>query len=148
MDTILKMYKIRYHLQNGPHKYHWQIKKEKEKFYINPKNTTIIIHNCFLYNNKRIADKIYLGANKNVCAWISFDKLNILQEKIDLDSFIHIEYNPKKLPYWHMKNSDKNIDFMGFEILYLCEKGVFAPTDKLKIYSLGKEVVTGKGVYS
>jgi hypothetical protein len=120
------MIKVRYHLQKGQHYKHWQFKDTKTKYtwYVHPEEQIIELHNCVLYNNRNVADKIYTGANKDVCAWIkckgviySFDK--------DIPSYCtHLKYDPKILPYWHI-HTGRNIDGFAFDTLYLTSKGVF-----------------------
>lgn len=118
--------KVRYHLQRGPNYMHWQFKTDTgECFYHKPSDFIIKLHKCILYNNRKVADKIYLGKNKDVCAWIKCQGMELLFEEKNIPSWCtHIRYNPRILPYWHTINSD-NLDGRAFDELYLTEKGVF-----------------------
>lgn len=119
--------KIRYHLQRGPHYKHWQIKTKYETFYIDPSSCMITLHNCVLHNNRKVADRIFMGDNKDVCAWIRFKEYVVGYDK----SFqqmppiaYNLLYNPKKLPYWHTKEGE-NVDGNAYKTLYLNNNGVF-----------------------
>lgn len=126
------MIKVRYHLQKGPNFMHWQFKDTKTKnvWYLEPNKYFIKLKNCVLHNNTKIAEKIYTGENKDVCAWIKCKEYEILPNDYVIPSWsTHIKYNPKVLPYWHtIQNqppTSKNIDGTAFDELLLCEKGVF-----------------------
>ena len=118
--------KVRYHLAKGIHYMHWQFKTSGgDVFYHNPKDNIIKLYNCILYNNRKVADKIYLGQNKDVCSWIKCNGMEILFEEKSVPSWAtHIRYNPRVRPYWHNIKGD-NLDGIAFDELYLCEKGVF-----------------------
>lgn len=125
------MLKVRYHLQKGPNFMHWQFKEKEKIWYEDPSKNIIKLHNCILHNNVNLAQKIYLGENKDVCAWIKFKEFEIIPthdihgtKNIVPSWCSHLRYNPKILPYWHT-SSGQNIDNFAFDELYLCEKGVF-----------------------
>lgn len=120
--------KVRYHLQKGPNYQQWQFKDKSNVFYHDPKEKVIRISNCILHNNRRIANKIYLGNNKDVCAWIKFKTMEIMDFNFVVVSWAtHIRYNPKVLPYWHVikDNTAINLDGFAFDELYLTSKGIF-----------------------
>lgn len=120
--------KVRYHLQRGPHYRHWQFKDKSNVFYHNPKEKVIRINNCILHNNRKKADKIYLGSNKDVCAWINFSTMEIISFDFVVVSWAtKIRYNPQELPYWHVTQDNKtfNLDGLAFDELYLTSSGVF-----------------------
>lgn len=121
------MLKVRYHLQKGPNYMHWQFKDTLTNAvtYHDPKENIIKLFNCVLHNNRNLANKIYLGKNKDVCAWI---KCRGMSFEFDLNSFpkncTKLNYNPKILPYWHT-DVGKDIDGLAFDMLYLTNDGVF-----------------------
>jgi len=120
------MIKVRYHLQEGKHYKHWQFKdtKTKEVWYVHPSEGIFSLHNCVLHNNRNVADKIYMGANKDVCSWVKCKGV-IHNFKGEIPSWCtHLIYDPRKLPYWHT-NTGRNIDGFAFDTLYLTPKGVF-----------------------
>lgn len=119
------MIKVRYHLQKGEHYKHWQIKyiKTNEVKYVHPNDCIITLYNCVLQNNRKVADKIYMGHNKDVCSWVKCQSY-----ALDFDEIpswcTHLRYNPKVLPYWHT-HTGRNIDGDAFDLLHLTSKGVF-----------------------
>lgn len=119
--------KIRYHLQRGPHYKHWQLKHKDAVSYHDPSSCLITLFNCVLHNNRKIADKIFMGSNKDVCAWIRFKDYVIgYDESFQRQPPIkyNIFYNPRKLPYWHLKDGS-NVDGHAYKTLYLTKDGVF-----------------------
>lgn len=118
--------KVRYHLAKGIHYMHWQFKTAGgEVFYHDPKEHVIKLYNCILHNNRKIANKIYLGENKDVCSWIKFKTMEVYFDDTRVPSWAkHLRYNPKLRPYWHDIDGN-NIDGMAYDELYLTERGVF-----------------------
>lgn len=118
--------KVRYHLAKGVHYMHWQFKtKGGEVFYHDPKEHVIKLYNCILHNNRKVANKIFLGQNKDVCSWIKFKTMEIYFDDTNVPSWAkHLRYNPKVRPYWHDLDGN-NLDGMAYDELYLSERGVF-----------------------
>lgn len=117
--------KVRYHLAKGPHYMHWQFKTASEVFYHDPKEHVIKLYNCILHNNRKIANKIFLGQNKDVCSWIKFKTMEVYFDDTRVPSWAkHLRYNPKVRPYWHDIDGN-NLDGMAYDELYLTEGGVF-----------------------
>jgi hypothetical protein len=118
--------KVRYHLAKGIHYKHWQFKATGgEVFYHDPQERVIKLYNCILHNNRKVADKIYLGEDKDVCSWVKFKTMEIFFDNKEVPSWAtHLRYNPKVRPYWHDING-RNLDGMAFDELYLSERGVF-----------------------
>lgn len=135
------MIKVRYHLQHGPDYMKWQFKRAGEVlFYLEPAKNVVKLTNCVLHNNTKLAEKIYMGKNKDVCAWIRCKHYEVLPPDFHTcvkvspyssgelanisKTCTHLRYNPKVLPYWHTV-SGKNIDGLAFDELYLTVEGVF-----------------------
>jgi hypothetical protein len=129
------MLKVRYHLQHGEHYMHWQFKEtlSNQVSYHDPKENIIKLYGCVLHNNVNLATKIYLGKNKDVCAWIKCRGMGLEFELTSIPSWCtKLNYNPKVLPYWHT-NSGRNIDGLAFDTLYLTKDGVFYDECREKI---------------
>ena len=129
------MLKVRYHLQKGPNYMHWQFKDTFNNVvtYHDPKDNIIKLHTCFLHNNRNVANKIYLGKNKDVCAWIKCRGMSIEIGLNNIPSWCtKLNYNPRILPYWHI-NEGRNIDGLAFDLLYLTKDGVFYDQCREKI---------------
>ena len=121
------MLKVRYHLQKGDHYMHWQIKDtiSRQVVYHDPKDNIIKLYHCVLHNNRNLANKIYLGKNKDVCSWVKCRGMSLEFELTSIPSWCtKLNYNPKTLPYWHTNNGH-NIDGLAFDLLYLTKDGVF-----------------------
>ena len=114
------MYKIRFHLGAGEHYMHWQVKSDDNVVYYNPEITHLHLQNCILKNNRKTAERIFLGENKTVCAWILCEKLHV---RYDGDSgvpswYTELKYNPKIRPYWYFSNSVDCLDNMAMYNIY------------------------------
>jgi|LakMenEpi03Aug12_release.lakeMendotaPanAssembly.Ray.scaffolds.fasta_scaffold61293_2 hypothetical protein len=95
------MIKVRFHLGRGENYKHWQIVEFPNVKYFDPNENNLILTNCLLKNNKNVAEKIYKGENKTVCAWILCEKVDIvLNSNFNKKKYKKISYNPKKFPYW------------------------------------------------
>lgn len=118
------MYHVRFHLARGKNYLKWQIKntKTEDVRYYDPELYQLIMTNCKLINYKPIANRIYEGANKDVCAWISCSSVipltNIDKEREEENQ---ICYNPRVAPYWTNHDYSENID--GMQFIYLVTKG-------------------------
>lgn len=84
--------------------------------YLDPKEITLIMSRCKLKNNPKIAEKIFQGENKQVCAWILCEQIKITgvpQE--NLDEANRLSYNPRVKPCWDFRGS--NADGKEFDRL-------------------------------
>lgn len=110
-------YKVRFHLAKGKNYMNWQVAGHGSVFYFDPIQTQLILHNCSLYNNSKISNKIFNGTNKIVCAWVYCEdfQLNPYSLEICTDSLKNIRYNPRINPNWILDG--KNIDGMNFSCL-------------------------------
>jgi hypothetical protein len=94
-------FKVRFHLGRGDNYQNWQISRYPEVLYLNPFESNLILKDCTLKNNKKIAEKIYNGENKSVCSWILCKETDlVLNSNFDKKLYKRIFYNPRKAPYW------------------------------------------------
>jgi hypothetical protein len=114
-------YKIRFHLAHGVHYQNWQVKIDRKVVYYDPEIVSLVMMNCKLKNHKTVAEQIYRGSHKTVCAWIECDILQIVSPQ--KESSVEIIYNPKIAPYW--RKNDLNIDDHEFKLIYTSGKKVF-----------------------
>jgi hypothetical protein len=101
----------------------WQIKDGKEIQFHNPEEVNLCLWNCRLRNRRAIAEKIYYGDNKSVCAWIECEKVEVSQAKSVIG--IKIAYNPRVKPYWVMNGN--NVDDHLYNLLETYGACVFFP---------------------
>lgn len=95
------MIKVRFHLARGENYMHWQIVDFPNVKYFDPNENNLILTNCTLKNNKNVAEKIFKGKNKTVCAWIICEQYDtVLNSNFDKKKYNKISYNPRKFPYW------------------------------------------------
>jgi len=86
-----------------------------------------------LHNNRKIADAIHSGSNKNVCAWISSSdglsganawELMCSEVNFMNGDYLQAQYNPKNKPYWTVGGLDINIDdYNG--LFFIFEKKIY-----------------------
>jgi hypothetical protein len=58
-----------------------------------------------------MAEKIFNGMNKNVCAWIICDSITIKRENFNkVWVKDRLTYNPRKQPYWVFNNFEVDND--------------------------------------
>lgn len=106
-------YKVRFHLANGKNHKKWQIAKfGEETRYLDPSRYQLVLHDCKLNNVPSVANKIFLGSHKTVCAWISCKDISVVPKELSVTAagLSNIVYNPKNNPYWSLfgKNIDNN----------------------------------------
>ena len=123
------MFKLRFHLANGPHKYKWQLKDDNGNVtYIDPAHANFTMNKCKLHNSPKVAQGIYEGKEKTVCGSIECETISLRIESEEFpDEFFHneVSYNPKVAPYWR-NMAGENIDGKFFEVLETKGRKVFA----------------------
>lgn len=103
---MTKEKRLRYHLARGEFYKHWQLKNTRtgKPVYFNPEDTSFLLRDVKLYNRRYAAQKIYEGANKGVCAWLSIKgQIKIHIPEFDTSGMVEIFYNPKEVPFWTYK---------------------------------------------
>jgi hypothetical protein len=110
MKALFK-YKIRFNLSRGEHFMHWQIKNSYgDVVYHDPNDTQIEMFNCKLKNRVNIANEIFNGENKRVCAWVECENFKITEgTRCQFNSNDQIKYNPRNSPNW-LNSKGENID--------------------------------------
>tara|TARA_R100000152_G_C6629709_1_gene77684 strand:- start:81 stop:473 length:393 start_codon:yes stop_codon:yes gene_type:complete len=128
-------YKVRFHLGQGENYRHWQVTSpDGTREFYNPEEYIIRMENARLHNNCKVAEQIYKGRNKTVCAWIVCENVVVKS----LLSFLFSEspssagkteliYNPRKNPHW-LENGE-NVDFKRYSRLLTDECGVFVEVE-------------------
>jgi len=121
------MYKVRFHLGAGEHYKYWQVKdvSTNEKRYFDPNAYYLRLYNCVLKNNRKTAERIFLGENKTVCAWVLCEKYTISMENGIPSWYTELKYNPKVRPHWHFSNDVMCLDNMAFYNIFSKENKLF-----------------------
>ncbi len=109
--------KVRFNLSKGKNHMKWKIAyPDGSVEYIDPNKSDLTLKKCRLRNNPKTANKILLGANKSVCAWILCDDV-IIKDKLpeDLEEVQRLRYNPRVAPNWNFR--DVNVDGKDFHLI-------------------------------
>ena len=97
-----KKIKVRFNLGRGKNYMKWKIESSSGVEYHYPVEVQLIMKGCQLKNNRKTAEKIFNGTmNKDVCAWVLCDSIEIRHDNFEKVWFKDkLSYNPRKQPYW------------------------------------------------
>ena len=129
--------KVRFNLGRGKHYMKWKIQSSAGVEYHSPEDVNLVLKNCQLKNNRKVAEKIFNGENKDVCAWILCESFTIkekvfipnvtedemLEASAHLTDSKRLRYNPRVHPYWSLM--DECVDNNSYEQLYTIGKRIF-----------------------
>jgi hypothetical protein len=121
----MKKIKVRFNLGRGENYMKWKIQSATGVEYHRPTEVQLIMVNCQLKNNRKTAEKIFNGMNKDVCAWVLCDSIIIKHkdfEKVWVKD--RLRYNPRKLPHWTMNGED--LDNHRFERIATIDYGMYS----------------------
>jgi len=119
------MNKLRFHLASGKNFMKWQVTEGSKVSYFDPDSTQFRMTGCELKNNRNVANKIYGGENKRVCAYVQFQTIEILKSPVPVGT--KISYNPRRRPYWCIEELGTSMDNMILMELFSSGSGVFLP---------------------
>jgi hypothetical protein len=118
-------YKIRFHLAQGVNFQKWQIRSsDGEVQFYEPSEVTIFMHGCKLHNNTNMAQKIFDGAHKEVCAWVEAEDVTVVMipTKNIMDTSTRVLYNPKVSINW--RREGKNVDGESYQELFTSNRHI------------------------
>ena len=131
----MRKIKVRFNLGRGKNYMKWKIESKSGVEYHYPEDVQLIMKNCILKNNSKTAQKIFEGENKDVCAWILCESIEINHKEhfsqvacnlIKYSTVYKLKYNPKVLPYWVTKeDSLHNLDNSEFKTIASSNKELF-----------------------
>lgn len=98
----MKKIKVRFNLGRGKNYMKWKVERPEGVEYYSPCDVQLVMSGCQLKNNRKTAEKIFNGRmNKNVCAWVLCDSVEIKHDSFEKAWFKDkLSYNPRKNPYW------------------------------------------------
>jgi hypothetical protein len=101
----MKSIKVRFNLSRGKNYMKWKVEyPDKAAEYHDISEVQLVMRNCKLKNYKNVAEKIYKGANKEVCAWVLCEDLFVKQTDFLKDEgYERVKYNPRETPNWVYK---------------------------------------------
>ena len=74
---IIENARIRFNLAKGKTFMKWKVEDDSNVLYLDPDKWSLIMRGCVLHNNRKKAEEIFNGANKDVCSWIDVSELEI-----------------------------------------------------------------------
>lgn len=97
-------YEVRFHLLNGRHFRHWQIKaccgrRKVSVEYLDPSSGQIEMEDCVLVNRIGTARRVFASGRKNVSGWVRCRSFRIVSEQ-PVDDLEKLHYNPIKDVHW------------------------------------------------
>jgi len=111
----MKKIKVRFNLSRGKNYKKWKVEyPNKIVEYYDPEQVQLVLTNAQLKNYKKVAEKIYNGANKSVCAWVLCESVEIKTsdfKELD-DSLDRIKYNPRIKPNWIINDENADNEYM------------------------------------
>lgn len=120
-----KKIKVRFNLGRGKNYMKWKIEGPLGVEYHSPTEVQLIMENCQLRNNRKVAEKIFNGMNKDVCAWIICDSIIIRFERFEKVWVKNrLKYNPRKKPYW-TDYKDNDVDNKKFDKVVSVDYGLY-----------------------
>lgn len=125
----MKSFKVRFHLAKGVNFMKWQVSSPDGNIeYFTPTETQLTLKGCVLKNHKKVAQTIFNGANKTVCAWILCDEIHIntiapFKQADNKDQSNRVRYNPRVIPNWVYEG--KVVDGHRFNELVSVDTGLY-----------------------
>lgn len=118
--------KVRFNLGRGVNYMKWKIEYPNGSVdYIDPNKCVLKLKNCSLRNNPKTANKILLGANKTVCAWILCEEIHIEEPQIEEE--VHesqrLRYNPRESAHWIYQGN--NVDSTDYPLIISRENRLY-----------------------
>jgi hypothetical protein len=125
----MKSFKVRFHLAKGINFMKWQITSPCGNIeYFDPVETQLTLKGCVLKNHKKVAQTIFNGANKTVCAWVLCEEIEIntlgnFVQADNKDQSNRVRYNPRVTPNWVFDGVV--VDGCKFEQLVSVDRGLY-----------------------
>ena len=112
----VKRIKVRFNLGRGANYMKWKIQYPNGEIqYHSPSEVQLVMRGCQLRNHKGVAQKIFNGGEKVVCAWVLCDEIEIVEKDFtQFDTFCdRIKYNPRVQPNWLLNGEVVDNEFVG-----------------------------------
>ena len=116
------MFKVRFHLSDGAHYKHWQIRtvckgKPDRIEYENPAEVQLELVGCTLRTKIGVAKKVFKSQVRDVCGWVECEHvittyLKYTDAPITVQALPRVTYDPKINPYWKIEGDSDNYETM------------------------------------
>lgn len=108
MKPIQLHAEVRFHLLNGKHYKHWQVKimqgkKKVDEYYYDPNEYQLEMRGCKLVNKLARAKWVNKKQKKNVSGWVECQEV-ILTKASPIDNLEKLYYNPIKDIRWRRES--------------------------------------------
>lgn len=121
--------KVRFNLARGINYMKFKVEyPDGRKEYYSPTDYQLVMSNTTLKNHKKVAQKIFEGGEKVVCAWVLCEVIEIRTENFITDSSKKIKYNPRVQPNWILDG--KNVDGHKFDRIHNVDYGLYLTNNK------------------
>ena len=121
--------KVRFNLSRGENYMKWKVTyPDKRVEFFSPTEVQLVMNKCHLKNHRKVAQKIFDGGEKVVCAWVLCEEIKVLthgfnQTDLNPDAKL-VKYNPRVKPNWVM--GDTVVDDVKFNRIESVDFGLYA----------------------
>ena len=116
------MYRVRFHLQSGPHFKKWQIRQGRNVVYVDPSKDNLEMVGCKLVNKINKAKKVFERGVKDVAGWIECERVVINNEN-PIDNLERLFYNPIVDVNWRRESDSGEFAWDNTEYATLVTSG-------------------------
>lgn len=110
------MFKVRFHLGAGPHFLQWQVRGPKSVEYHDPLGCSLVLKNCTLKNNRRVAERVLKSQKRDVCGYILCESVERVEGVLPPEGRV-VHFDPKLVPYWTVDGLEGVQDGLQIPIL-------------------------------
>ena len=112
------MFKVRFHVAEGEHYKHWQIRtvckgKPDRIEYENPAEVQLELVGCTLRTKIGVAKKVFKSQVRDVCGWVECEHvITTYLDPITVEGLSRVTYDPKINPYWKIEGDSDNYEML------------------------------------
>jgi hypothetical protein len=122
---------VRFHLADGKHYMHWQVKlkqggKTVDVYYFNPAEYQLEMRGCILWNRPNKAKQVFEAGVHDVSGWVRCEEVMLRKSfypQLPIDNLEKLYYNPIRDPHWRRESDDNEFIWDGSEYAALLTNG-------------------------
>jgi hypothetical protein len=122
---------VRFHLSNGQHYMHWQLKvmqgsKKVDVYYYNPTEYQLEMRGCRLINKPNKAKQVFEAGVHDVSGWVRCEEVMLRKDfhpALPIDNLEKLFYNPLRDPHWRRESDNNEFVWDGSEYATLLTNG-------------------------
>lgn len=122
---------VRFHLSNGKHYMHWQVKikrgsKTIDVVYYDPAEYQLEMRGCILWNRPNKAKQVFEAGVHDVSGWVRCEEVMLRKgfyPRLPVDSLEKLFYNPLRDPHWRRESDDNEFIWDHTEYATLLTNG-------------------------